>query len=1630
MKRFKKLLIPLLALALLVTCVMGISAAADANGGTPVPKIVSKNVCYSSKLYVMYAIPCNTVAEGSKISVRFYSSDPADGTASAVTVTKYYVDTISAITGEAEDYYVFLSPGIAARDIASTLWATPVATDPQGNEACGEAVPYGVAEYCYERLLDDGFVNYIDNDDEDGRRAELYSSLLEYGYNAYNVLADEFTVSPDSLHYLSTNGATEEYDGELVSGEAIKITHDSQKTPVYYVFSGWKVIKLSPMGVITETTKNGSEITLTPGAGGTLLKALYTVDPAYERAEQIAKAEAQDALDRKAEWEALESAFIESKGYSAENAASLTSELKNLYTLYGSEMVTWVASLYAKGFNDLENGVWAGGFYASTGGRDAYGYGPDLQCTVQLLRFLEQSGVLDSISGDIPLWMQQQMIYFAKSLQDEESGYFYHPQWGKEFTDAHISRRGRDLGWGVSLLEFFNARPTYDTPSGKSGDGQTADEYLDSIGLNKDGTAKACVAALSQSLGGSIATQVSKVVAVASTSTEETTAYLKSHTGFINYLLTSVYPGMLTSPYGTGNNLNATYSQIASYSGKLGVYTYVPGDEAATEGATAADYSQFNGMTLKEMTIKALTDTVNPITGLYGGYNSDGSFSGFESINFTSSNGFFKVITIFNSWGAAYPEAALAAVGLISNLTNADLPSRSNACEVYNVWNAIGSLKSNSSSSEILYARMENGSLTKCEASDEGAGEMTVSEFINKTLELRGADAVRITFDKIKGYKKADGAFSHSYTGGVSSHQGCPVSPAGLNISDVDATCISSTGLVRSIFTAFGMGNYRPDFFGEADYLRFIDYLEAADPVYKLSQEKLTEDFEDDSYKNTVSGDAQIKNGKLTVFGDATIYTSKLSNVGSTLIFNADLTLTEGSYSLVFCTDEGVLLPYTLTATAEKIVLKNDLTGSYSILARGSLSTILTVEFKLGDNALITSVYSDGTLLSTESLTPEKLPNKLSKITKLEINTDASAVIDDMILAVLTPVYDSTNESGRLDFENLATGELDIEKVSTSMSFINQTSGENQSYALIISEGNNKYLRLEDNWYVSEGAQNYFEFKRQTLPCTGVVFESRLRITTSVSGAVPITVLNNSGTAIYYSAMRISDGYLYANVASSKSERTSNMVKTDVKNGEWFTVRLEYIAAESYDQTFICRLYINNTLVDYETEQCDNGYGSSSAVNRFRMASDTSWHGTVDYDNVYVTTIEDYVAPDEEEGSSAHVHSPKAGAIENYVDCTCTASGSYEIATYCDGCGVELSRVMRTIAPAHKEGEPVTENFKDYTCTQDGSYDSVVYCTGCGIEMSRTSHAIPAAHRIETTRENVVAATCSSKGSYVQITSCTVCGEVCDRQSVTVPSLPHKVSAGVCTVCGETEFVIDGAVNFDDMTAQILYTGKKFDALLATESSSGTVVRVYSPSASLASVSIVSDGDGKCLSFSKLTNDTSSNSWTDFIRDSSHGVDVLVFEARFKFSYTEIKDGGIYVRAYTGRGTASNTGKRIFSDTLSVSGSYVKYGGAVTHLALDSWGTVRLTVSSDGNSGFVRVFSVKNEGTSSITYGGKVYKVGEFVPYFTATSFENTDAWSSVNDVNAVTFMHSTGLIGTYCFDNVHIGGEPNYVTP
>ena len=178
---------------------------------------------------------------------------------------------------------------------------------------------------------------------------------------------------------------------------------------------------------------------------------------------------------------------------------------------------------------------------------------------------------------------------------------------------------------------------------------------------------------------------------------------------------------------------------------------------------------------------------------------------------------------------------------------------------------------------------------------------------------------------------------------------------------------------------------------------------------------------------------------------------------------------------------------------------------------------------------------------------------------------------------------------------------------------------------------------------------------------------------------------------------------------------------------------------------------------------------------------------------------------------------------ENVVEATCTSNGSYDVAYYCENCGVELSRktvIIRAFGhdwddwevvkeptdtedgleervcfndPSHKEtriipaGSCVTHSleyveWKDATCTEDGNYDYWI-CTECGklfededgeCEINMEDVEIPMyGHDIYEEIESIIEATCTKDGSYDKVCYCDYCGIEISREKITVDALGH-----------------------------------------------------------------------------------------------------------------------------------------------------------------------------------------------------------------------------------------------------------------
>ena len=299
--------------------------------------------------------------------------------------------------------------------------------------------------------------------------------------------------------------------------------------------------------------------------------------------------------------------------------------LAELCSIFDEGTYIWLANLY-----DPETG----GFYYSNDARDYEGFLPDIESTGQAMGLLNSMGLgvaqtmyTDEMAAKIVAWVQ--------SLQSNEDGYFYHPQWG---TDINSSRRGRDLGSAIGVLNRFGAKPLYPT---------ALDRLSGNVATSEN---------ITSPLGGSVVQAVSYVVSAATTSVN---AHLASPEAFVAYL----------------DDLFATKTETNS-KGETVPNSYVIGH---TVGSQA---SQIKAAGLTDVCINYFNERQNPENGLWE-----------DEENYRTASGLLKIRSFYNSLSAKFPNPDKAVRSAI-NIASSEEPM-SAVVYVYNPLSALSNILSN-----------------------------------------------------------------------------------------------------------------------------------------------------------------------------------------------------------------------------------------------------------------------------------------------------------------------------------------------------------------------------------------------------------------------------------------------------------------------------------------------------------------------------------------------------------------------------------------------------------------------------------------------------------------------------------------------------------------------------------------------------------------------------------------------------------------------------------------------------------------------------------------------------------------------------------------------------------------------
>ena len=333
-----------------------------------------------------------------------------------------------------------------------------------------------------------------------------------------------------------------------------------------------------------------------------------------------------DAEFLRQKWRELEKNLTAEMG--VDQAKEIVAALKELYSIYSRDLVEWHANLYDPKI---------GGYYYSNSARENEGFLPDIESTRFALGSFRGLGMAGKFGYDIfaalPPYMKKQVGRFIKGLQDP-NGYFYHPQWGKEMTDLHQPRRGRDLTMAMGILDWCGLAPTYDTPSGVKGDGLLAD--------------------------GTPSPFASQPAVVDSETSEKVySPMLKDKESFLEYLSTfKIEPDNPNSSYEVGSAFECQASEIAARDKEL---------EAA-----GADYR------LADILVDWFSKHQDPETGAFA----DKNHLGLRAVN-----GILKIASAIHRTGKAFPNAVEAFRTATKAIVLDEEPNT--VCWVLNPWYAL-----------------------------------------------------------------------------------------------------------------------------------------------------------------------------------------------------------------------------------------------------------------------------------------------------------------------------------------------------------------------------------------------------------------------------------------------------------------------------------------------------------------------------------------------------------------------------------------------------------------------------------------------------------------------------------------------------------------------------------------------------------------------------------------------------------------------------------------------------------------------------------------------------------------------------------------------------------------------------
>ena len=478
---------------------------------------------------------------------------------------------------------------------------------------------------------------------------------------------------------------------------------------------------------------------------------------------------------------------------SSSASADVVASLKTLYYYFdGSKISDFFANLW-----DGE----AGGFYYTMGARDNMGYMPDLESTRQVLGALKSHGAIADMNTAFPTEIKQKIVNFAKNMQSEKDGYFYHPQWEQDKSKLQTDRYGRDIGSAINIINTFKI----DT----DGDGIEEKQYPDLCAPDGTkcklhaGTSEKCSfvsasAYYTDRMDGNTVSSIVTAVsdAVSKVSTVKPVASVSSHPDYSSrqafYEWLVAYNETIKEDSGKAHNLSAIRSEITQHGYDDIVLDYLDRIQEEVFEEQIAAGEEPTGLWQKDINYRAVWGFLK-----YSGYYNAGSSHG----RAIGEKYFIYIIKTF--------------VKVIALPADGDYASN----DIYNQWDGIARL-------------IEN-------AKDYYGDDLV--EQIRDVLRENAADLIDNTLLKIDDLAIGNGTFAlNSNLTSPSKIYGVSISP-GIVEGNVNSTNILIS-TYRSVFESLG---YTPvPLMSAEDGERFVDTICTIGNVEKIQVESVTVDFE------------------------------------------------------------------------------------------------------------------------------------------------------------------------------------------------------------------------------------------------------------------------------------------------------------------------------------------------------------------------------------------------------------------------------------------------------------------------------------------------------------------------------------------------------------------------------------------------------------------------------------------------------------------------------------------------------------------------------------------------------------------------------------------------------------------